>query len=410
MGLTTGYKLSDGTDIGIPLVEKSYLIDRYPELVDTFRFAGLWTWGYNYYGELGTSPASSNKSSPVQTIAAGTNWKQVAAGSFHSAAIKTDGTLWLWGRNNYGHLGDNTIVPKSSPVQTISGGTNWKQVATGGSNSAAIKTDGTLWLWGRNSYGQLGDYSLINKSFPVQIITGGTNWKQVAFGASHAAAIKTDGTLWLWGYNYNGQLGDNTIVDRSSPVQTIAGGTNWKQVAIGSDGNHTAAIKTDGTLWTWGYNQFGQLGDNTRATKSSPIQTISGGTNWKYVAAGESYVMSIKTDGTLWGWGYNSTGELGDNTTNRRSSPVQNISGGTNWKQISCGHFYSAGIKTDGTLWVWGDNTYATLGIGTIGAQYTKSSPVQTISAGTNWKQISCGYRHTIALRDDSSDIFGNSI
>ena len=179
----------------------------------------------------------------MQTIAAGTNWKQVSSGRHHTAAIKTDGTLWLWGRNSYGQLGDNTIAAKSSPVQTIAGGTNWKLVGCGQYHIAAIKTDGTLWLWGQNSFGRLGDNTVVNKSSPVQTISAGTNWKQVSSGAYHTAAIKTDGTLWTWGYNNFGTLGDNTVANRSSPVQTIAGGTNWKLVSGGS--YHTAAIRED---------------------------------------------------------------------------------------------------------------------------------------------------------------------
>jgi len=232
--LSTGF--IDGTtglDIAGPLVDKSYLIDRYPELANTFRFAGLWLWGANSYGQLGDN-TTTGRSSPVQTIAGGENWRMVSAGGYHTAAIKTDGTLWTWGYNNYGQLGDNTVVHRSSPVQTTAGGTTWKQVSASQYHTAAIRTDGTLWLWGYNRYfGQLGDNTVVNKSSPVQTTAGGTTWKLVAAGGYHTAAIKTDGTLWLWGCNKYGQLGDTTLVHRSSPIQTIAGGTNWKQVAEG---------------------------------------------------------------------------------------------------------------------------------------------------------------------------------
>ena len=359
---------------------------------DIFAQGALWTCGYNAYGELGNNTVV-NESSPVQTIAGGTNWKQVAGGGYHTAAIKTDGTLWAWGYNGQGQLGDNTVVNKSSPVQTIAGGTNWKQVAGGFNHTAAIKTDGTLWTWGYDNYGQLGDNTIVAKSSPVQTITGGTNWKQVACGSYHTAAIKTDGTLWTWGYNPYGQLGNNTVVNESSTVQTIAGGTNWKQVACGS--YHTAAIKTDGTLWTWGQNTYGGLGDNTVAHKSSPVQTIAGGTNWKQVACGYQITAAIKTDGTLWTWGYNGNGQLGDNTTVAKSSPVQTITGGTNWKQVACGSNYTTAIKTDGTLWTCGYNNQGGLGDNTTVA---KSSPVQTIAGGTNWKQVACGDNQTAAI------------
>jgi alpha-tubulin suppressor-like RCC1 family protein len=340
----------------------------------------------------------------VQTIAGGTNWQHVVTGAYHIAAIKTDGTLWTWGNNSNGQLGDNTSIAKSSPVQTIAGGTNWKQLA-GAHHIAAIKTDGTLWLWGGNSSGQLGDNTATPKSSPVQTISGGTNWKQVACGTSHTAAIKTDGTLWTWGWNPFGQLGDNTTTDKSSPVQTIAGGTNWQHVVTGA--YHIAAIKTDGTLWTWGYNNYGQLGNNTATPKSSPVQTISGGTNWKQVAGGVYQTAAIKTDGTLWSWGRNDYGQLGDNTNANKSSPVQTIAAGTNWKLVAGGWYHTAAIKTDGTLWTWGNNPSGGLGDNTT---TSKSSPVQTISGGTNWKQLAGGAQHTAAIYfDDSGNRYPNS-
>jgi alpha-tubulin suppressor-like RCC1 family protein len=362
---------------------------------DLFTTGGLWLWGRNTFGQLGDNTIV-NKSSPVQTIAGGTNWKLVGCGQYHIAAIKTDGTLWTWGFNSYGQLGDNTTVAKSSPVQTIAGGTNWKQVGCGRYHIAAIKTDGTLWLWGLNNYGQLGDNTAVAKSSPVQTISAGTNWKLVGCGLGHTAAIKTDGTLWTWGRNNYGQLGDNTAVNKSSPVQTISAGTNWKLVGCGQ--YHTAAIKTDGTLWTWGQNNGCQLGDNTTVAKSSPVQTIAGGTNWKQVSSGAQHTAAIKTDGTLWTWGQNNGCQLGDNTAVAKSSPVQTIAAGTNWKLVGCGNFHTAAIKTDGTLWTWGLNQFGQLGDNTA---VTKSSPVQTISAGTNWKLVGCGQYHTAAIRED---------
>lgn len=399
MGIPTNY-LSNGADIGLSLVEKAYLIDNYPYLVDTFRFAGVWTWGANKVNvQLGDNTLV-DKSSPVQTIAGGTNWQRVACGYQHTAAIKTDGTLWLWGNNANGQLGDNSLTSRSSPVQTISGGTNWKSVSCATFHTAAIKTDGTLWSWGSGTFGQLGDNTTVTKSSPIQTVASGTNWRSVSCGSTHTAAIKTDGTLWLWGQNFYGELGNNTVTNRSSPVQTISGGTDWKQVACGS--GCTAAIKTDGTLWLWGRNTNGQLGDNTTVPKSSPVQTVAGGTNWKSVSCGLYHTAAIKTDGTLWSWGDNTYGQLGDGTAASKSSPVQTITGGTNWKSAESGGYHSAAIKTDGTLWLWGESGNGQLGDDTT---VPKSSPVQTISGGTNWRSIASGGFHTAAIRDDSEDL-----
>jgi alpha-tubulin suppressor-like RCC1 family protein len=386
--VTTNFQIN-GTDFDDLFVRK-----------DLFTEGGLWSWGGNLFGQLGDN-TTTGKSSPVQTVSGGTNWRQIDADSagLNTAAIKTDGSLWLWGYNVSGQLGDNTRATKSSPIQTVAGGTNWKQVSLGSEHCAAIKTDGSLWMWGKNTNGNLGDNTTLSKSSPIQTISGGFNWKQVGAGRDFTAAIKTDGTLWLWGNNTRGQLGDNAVVNRLSPVQTIAGGTNWKQVSCGAE--FAAAIKTDGTLWLWGANAGGQVGNNTRTLVSSPVQTTAGGTNWKQVSLGGEYSAAIKTDGTLWVWGSNSFGELGDNTINPKSTPVQTVAGGTNWKQVSGGGNFTAAIKTDGTLWLWGRNVNGQLGDGTSGLLTGKSSPVQLLSGGAGWSSVAAGQDHTVAVQEN---------
>jgi alpha-tubulin suppressor-like RCC1 family protein len=374
-----GYYNSPDGDLESIFVDDYAMIDQYAAT------GSLWAWGLNTNGQLGVNDIT-HRSSPVQTVAGGTNWKQVAEGEGFSTAIKTDGTLWLWGNNLVGALGTNDITHRSSPVQTVAGGTNWKQVAGGKLHTVAIKTDGTLWTWGSSTFGQLGDNTVASKSSPIQTVSGGTNWKQVSAGQQVTGAIKTDGTLWVWGGNSYGQLGINDITNRSSPVQTVAGGTNWKQVSCG--GVFTAAVKTDGTLWTWGHNGNGQLGVNDITNRSSPVQTVAGGTNWKQVAGGYFHTASIKTDGTLWTWGKNYSGELGINDITHRSSPVQTVAGGTNWKQVAGAQSFTCAIKADGTLWLWGSNL---VGQGGNNTTTNSSSPVQTVSGGSNWKQVSGG-------------------
>jgi len=399
--ITTRFIDEKGLDLGKTLIEKDYLISVYPNLLNQFDTPMLMTCGFNTYGGLGDNTVVK-KSSPVQTIAYGANWKQISCGYDFSAGIKTDGTLWTWGSNSEngrtfvtGQIGDNTTTDKPSPVQTIAFGTNWKQVACGWMTTAAVKQDGTLWCWGYAGTANLGDNTTTSKSSPVQTIAFGTNWKQVATGRFHTAAIKTDGTLWNWGNNGNGQLGDNTTVSKSSPVQTITFGTNWMQVSVGY--HYTTAIKADGTLWTWGWNANANFGDNTLVSKSSPVQTITGGTNWKQVSGGRGHTAAIKTDGTLWCWGYNGFGALGDNTNTNRSSPVQTITYATNWKSVACGEYHTAAIKTDGTLWAWGRNESGQLGGNTT---TDRTSPVQTILYGQNWKNVSCGRSTTFAIKD----------
>jgi alpha-tubulin suppressor-like RCC1 family protein len=392
----TGFKITDtaagwsGADFEDVFVRK-----------DCFLEGGLWTWGGPFGGGLGDNTTIS-KSSPVQTISGGTNWRSVSAGGGTSGAIKTDGTLWMWDEAGAGALGNDSTIDRSSPVQTISGGTNWRSVSAGSLQHAGIKTDGTLWLWGCGNAGALGNNSSVSASSPVQTISGGTNWKSVSVFkgvpfAAGAAAIKTDGTLWLWGLGSYGRLGNNNSIPQSSPVQTISGGTDWKSVSSGE--LRAAAIKTNGTLWVWGSGCYS--GTNSTINRSSPVQTISGGTDWRSVSSGDSHTAAIKTDGTLWAWGNNAggnAGALGDGSVLTRNSPVQTISGGTNWKSVSAGESHTAAIKTDGTLWVWG--CAATVGLGD-NTTLPRSSPVQTISGGTNWRSVSAGNRLVLAIRED---------
>jgi alpha-tubulin suppressor-like RCC1 family protein len=323
------------------------------------RDGSLWAWGFNIYGQLGDG-TWANKSSPVQ-IGTDTNGQSVTAGSGHTLALKTDGTLWAWGYNYFGQLGDGTVYnSKNSPVQ-VGTATNWQSVVAGAYQTLALKTDGTLWAWGFNTYGQLGDGTAVNKSSPVQIGTT-TNWQSVAAGYGHTVAIKNDGTLWAWGWNPYGQLGDGTTGSESSPEQ-IGTTTNWLSVTAGY--YHTVALKNDGTLWAWGDNSSGQLGDGSQVNKSSPVQ-IGTATNWLFVEAGFAHTMAIKRDGTLWAWGYNSYGQLGDGTTgvpNSKYSPVQ-IGTATNWQSVVAGYSHTAALKNDGTLWTWGRNNYGQLGNG----------------------------------------------
>ena len=200
----------------------------------------------------------------------------------------------------------------------------------------ATKTDGTLWAWGNNADGALGQNASepARVSSPVQI--PGTNWDRPIQGGYRVyGASKTDGTLWLWGYNNHGQLGDNTSASKSSPIQIP--GTTWNAANVSAHGFHTKAVKTDGTLWSWGYNDQGSLGHNNRTKRSSPVQVP--GTTWKTVSSAYQASVVTKTDGTLWSWGYNGYGQLGLNNIIRRSSPVQ-VGSETDWVGATGGGMY----------------------------------------------------------------------
>jgi len=285
------------------------------------------------------------------------NWSSVSCGGYHTIAIKTDGTLWAWGENGYGQLGLGDTTDRNTPTQ-VGTGTNWSSVSCGYGHTIAIKTDGTLWAWGYNYYGQLGLGDTTNRNTPTQVGTG-TNWSSVSCGGWHTIAIKTDGTLWAWGYNYYGQLGLGDTTDRNTPTQ-VGTGTNWSSVSCGV--YHTIAIKTDGTLWAWGRNGYGQLGLGDTTNRNTPTQ-VGTGTNWSSVSCGYGHTIAIKTDGTLWAWGRNYYGQLGLGDTTDRNTPTQ-VGTGTNWSSVSCGGWHTIAIKTDGTFWAWGYNYNGQLGLG----------------------------------------------
>ena len=368
---------------------------------DMFRDGNLWTWGRSNNGQLGNGQISSI-STPVTTFAGGTNWKQVSSGLEHTAAIKTDGTLWTWGYGAFGQLGNAQINSRSTPVTTFAGGNDWKQVDVAAYHTVAIKTDGTLWTWGIGSTGVLGNGTTTgNRSTPVTTFAGGTNWKQVRCGTYHTAAIKTDGTLWTWGVATNGVLGNTfTSGNRFTPVTTFAGGNDWNKVSCGN--YYTGATKTDGTLWVWGNGFFGQLGNAQSINVSTPVTTFAGGNDWKHIEAGVVQVAAIKTDGTLWTWGQGSYGRLGNASTTFTSTPVTTFAGGNDWKRVNGGTAtHMAAIKTDGTLWAWGANNY--FGFSAIGQlgnaqSINVSTPVTTFAGGNDWKQVSCGNYYTTAL------------
>ena len=385
------------------LTEAMYLVDKLGFARKIEASVNLYTWGCNNRGQLGEG-STTDRCSPVSTIRDSSRWLQVAVTqSFNTSviAIKNDGTLWTWGDNNCGQLGSGSTASRSSPGSIIGGGTTWCAIAAGYSHVAAIKTDGTLWSWGDNSAGQLGDGTVIKKSIANAIAFQSPSWSKVFAGCCHTIGIKIDGTLWTWGNNDTGQLGDGTTSQRSVPTQLLIGG-KWICAAGGK--NFTVAIKDDNTLWTWGDNEYGQLGSGTYgygSQRSSPGTTAGGGANWCSVSAGYRYAAGIKTDGTLWTWGLNSEGRLGDGTTTQRTSPVTTAGGGTNWCAVSASGAggtgaFTAAVKSDGTLWTWGQNSTGQLGTGNT---TSRSSP-GTIAGGiTDWSKVSVSGTTAVAIR-----------
>ena len=299
----------------------------------------LWTWGGNDLGQLGLGN-TTYYSSPKQ-VGSLTNWSSVSTAYKFALAIKTDGTLWGWGRNYFGQTGINNRTNQSSPVQ-VGALTTWLKVSAGYDNGFAIKTDGTLWGWGYNGLGQVGLGNTTYLFSSPQQVGALTNWSSVSVGRYSVIATQSNGTLWAWGRNNYGQLANGTTNNYSSPIQ-IGALTNWSKLFCGAD--YSVAIKTDGTLWSWGSNGQGQLGLGNTTSYSSPKQ-VGSLTNWSSASVAnftDGVTTAIKTDGTLWSWGENNYGQLGLGNTTYYSSPKQ-VGSLTSWTKIAAGGRFMLGI------------------------------------------------------------------
>ena len=313
----------------------------------------LWVWGSNLYGKLANGESGGDKYSkiPIQVTAEPGPWESVSTRVYHTVALKADDTIWSWGEaNGGGNLGTGTVIGSKFPVQEYTGGNDWRTVAAGstvdnadGTDTVAIKSNGELWAWGHT----------VDEITPVNIGIG-FGWKAASAGDNHIVAIRSDGTLWDLVYS------DNKILQQI----TASGITNndWEKISAG--GNHTVAIKKNGTLWAWGDNSFGQLGyDTFESIKSAAPCQIGKDTNWLMVSAGDLHTMAIKRDGSLWAWGSNASGQLGSNT--ETYSPVPIRIGNDKWIQVSAGYRHTVAIKSNGILYAWGDNRSGQLGDGT---------------------------------------------
>jgi alpha-tubulin suppressor-like RCC1 family protein len=351
----------------------------------------LWAWGNNDNGAVGDNTII-NRSSPVQ-IGTDTDWTFISAGAFHTLALKSNGTLWNWGSGFTGQLPDGRIANLSSPTQ-VGSLTNWSKIYSGRFHSVAINTSGEIYTVGLNSSIAI-TVNEFSRSSPVQIGTD-TDWSDISAYSNNSGAIKTNGTLWVWGNNSEGQLGQNDRFSRSSPTQ-VGTGTDWSYFPkLGARRWGLMATKTNGTTWGSGYGFDGAYADDTNITRSSPIQI--GSIAWSKITSG-FHTIGMDSSGSLYSWNQSSGNsailgretELGQN----RSSPVQ-VGSATNWVSSSLGSNHTMAIKTDGTLWGWGNNTAFQMGDGT---QRSRSSPVQ-IGTASGYKFVDCGISYTIAIRE----------
>jgi alpha-tubulin suppressor-like RCC1 family protein len=322
------------------------------------------SWGVSPVGDdtLDTAVFPRSVSAPLNPVA-------LSAGS-HIALITPDGALWGWGDNFEGQVGTGTNQDFVLRPTRIGQRNDWGQVDLSSSHSLAVDNAGKLWAWGLNSSGELGLGSTSSEFAPVEVTGLAPGILAASAGEGFTAVLRADGTLWTWGANAGGQLGNGTILPRLAPAQ-VGTDTDWRLVAAG--GSHLLVVKADGSLWVCGGNRNNELGDGTRTSKSvltlhPLIKDI------RAVAAGFQFSAVIKTDGSLWAWGRNDNGQLGDGTTTARAQPVR-VGSSTNWVALSTGVHHTLAAQSDGSLWAWGENDFGELG----------TSRLYSVGASTDW-------------------------
>jgi alpha-tubulin suppressor-like RCC1 family protein len=320
------------------------------------RFDGtLWCWGRNTWGELGNADRGPGRPDPLQ-VGTAADWSTVAAGGGHTCATRRPGSLWCWGLNNKGQLGDGTTDVRTTPVR-IGTGSSWAQLSAGWFHTCGIRTNGTAACWGENSAGQLGDGTRTQRVRPTPV--PGDDWASISVGGWDTCGIRTDHTLWCWGRNDFGQLGDDTTAPKSVPTR-IGVGQDWAEVSVGWA--HACGVKTTGKLRCWGRGDRGQLGDGGFVSRHAPVEP-AGALAATGVVAGDTHSCAFAADGTTWCWGSNDYGQLRDGTGDASGVPV--LAQGS-FSALSAGWLHTCGITLDGPLACWGDNDHGQLGDGTL--------------------------------------------
>jgi alpha-tubulin suppressor-like RCC1 family protein len=360
-----------------------------------------WAWGLNGTGQLGDNSTVS-KLTPVSVLGAVKTFCQITSGDTHSVTIDKNGRAWAWGGNNVGQLGDNSIVSKLTPVSVLGAVKTFCQISTGNSSSfsLAIDKNGRVWAWGFNNQGQLGDNSIGSKRTPVSVLGAVKTFCKISTGQNHSLAIDKNGRAWAWGANGSGRLGDNSIANRLTPVSVQGAVKTFCQIDAG--GTHSVAIDKNGRVWAWGVNSSAEIGNNLAASKRTPVSVLGAVKTFCQITTANAYSIAIDKNGRAWGWGYNSSGQLGDNSIANRLTPVSVQGAVKTFCQIDAGgqgnvaeFNHSLAIDKNGRVWAWGYNASGQLGDNSI---VSKRTPVSVLGAVKTFCKISGGQSHSLAI------------
>jgi alpha-tubulin suppressor-like RCC1 family protein len=332
----------------------------------------LWCWGFNGDGQLGYDTGGTPETTPGK-VGSKSDWSAVTIGGA-TCGIRTDHTLWCWGPNGNGQLGDNTTGPDRFTPKQVGTRSNWASVSAGASHTCAVRTDHTLWCWGGDAQGQIGDGAATagNHVLPTRVGTR-SDWSAVSSGYQHTCGVRTDHTLWCWGSDGDGQLGDGETIGGQLAPHRVGSRTDWSSVSSGN--RHTCGIRTDHSLWCWGGDGYEQLGDGAGGDFRPSPTKVGTQLNWSSIRAGTFHTCGTRTDHTLWCWGWNSDGQIGDGTSGTNRSIPKRVGSLKNWAKAGAGGSHTCGVRTDHHLWCWGDSGNGAIGDGSTSPD--RLSPVR---------------------------------
>jgi len=367
-----------------------------------------WAWGLNIFGALGNN-SIANQSTPVSVLGAIKTFCKISGGLVHTLAIDKNGRAWGWGDNGYGKLGDNSITSQRTPISVLGAVKTFCQISAGTDHSLAIDKNGRAWGWGYNIYGQIGNNTLGNEFTPVSVLGAVKTFCQISAGDYHSVAIDKNGSTWAWGLGTSGQNGNGTLGALFTIPASVAGNIKtFCKITAGINNSEnlsafSVGIDKNGRVWSWGVNSYGQIGDNSTTQRYTPVSVLGAVKTFCQISAGGIHVLGIDKNGRLWTWGFNSSGQLGDNSTTSRLTPVSVLGAVKTFCKIYGGTSYSLAIDKNGRVWSWGNNASGQLGDNSTTSRLT---PVSVLGAVKTFCTIAAGLLHTLGI-DKNGRVWG---